>query len=304
VAVAVAGLGFAGFRLIRPGPSEPPHPKRWDPAVLPLVRFVEDARGLRFRHPVAIAYLSDTDFRREVAAAGGSSTEAPHSEQDDEAAARALGLPVGKQGLVAADTTLSGEEVTAFYDDQTERVEVRGTDLTVGRRATLVHELTHALQDQWFDISRQGTYASDDRNDAFEAVVEGDAVRMENAYVDQLSQEDQDAYDRENAAGDDTAGTGDDDVPDWYSAVTDAPYSLGEPFTEVLDAAGGRSAVDRALKSPPGAMGEIIDAARYRRGDHPEKVAEPAAPAVTTTSAAASSSTTSSTTAVLDPVKK
>src|SRR6266850_1699531 len=107
-------------------------------------------------------------------------------QRDAEAAARALGLPGGRNGLREAGNTLSGEGITAFYDDATDRVDVRGTDLTVGRRATVVHELTHALQDQHFDISRQGSYASDDRNDAFDAVVEGDAVRIEDAYVDSL----------------------------------------------------------------------------------------------------------------------
>ncbi|MCA1844086.1 MAG: hypothetical protein LC792_13055, partial [Actinobacteria bacterium] len=276
--LAVAALGFVGFGIVRNGPSGPPHPERWDAAVLPLVRFVEENRGLRFRHPVAIAYLSDVDFRRDVAATGRSSTKEPQTVHDDEAADRALGLPVGKDGLVAADSALSGQEITAFYDDQTERVEVRGSDPTVGRRATLVHELTHALQDQYFDISREGTYASDDRNDAFESVVEGDAVRMENAYVGQLPQAEQDAYDREQDAGDAGDGAGGDQVPDWYAELTDAPYGLGEPFTRVLDAAGGRAAVDRALRNPPRAEAQIIDASRYRRGEETAKVTRPAAP--------------------------
>jgi hypothetical protein len=54
---------------------------------------------------------------------------------------------------------------------------------------------------------------------------------------------------------------------------------VGELFTEALDAAGGRGAVDRALRNPPGAGAETMDAARYLRGDRPRKVAGPAAPA-------------------------
>ena len=140
---------------------------------------------------------------------------------------------------------------------------------------TIVHELTHALQDQHFDLSRQGSYDSDDRNAAFEAVVEGDAVRIENAYVASLPKADQDAYDRERLGDAEydakTAG-----VPDWLSITTDAPYTLGEPFMSALAAAGGRAAVDRAFRFPPVSSEQVMDAARYFRGDRPRPVPSPA----------------------------
>src|SRR6185437_10748446 len=92
--LAVAGGGLLWVGRDRSG--GPPHPKRWDPRILSLVHFVEQSRGLRFRHPVAVEYLSDADFRRTVA---DETAEPEQQERDDEAAARALGLPVGKNGL-------------------------------------------------------------------------------------------------------------------------------------------------------------------------------------------------------------
>src|SRR5581483_4711605 len=272
--LAVVGGGLMWLGRDRSG--GPPHPDHWDARILPLVHFVEQARGLTFRHPVAVEYLSDADFRRAVA---GEHTEPEQQERDDEATARALGLPVGKNGLAAAGSTLSGEGITAYYDDGTGRVDVRGTDLDVARRATIVHELTHALQDQHLDISRQGSYRSDDRTAAFEAVVEGDAVRMEDAYVESLTKSDQDAYDAEQAAGDAAYDAGIKDVPDWLSATTDFPYSVGESFTKAVAAAGGRAAVDRALRTPPPAVAEIMQPARYLQGARPRAVPAPAAPA-------------------------
>lgn len=274
----VFGAGLAFVRAERSSSPGPAHPKQWDAKVLPLVRFVEETRGLRFRHPVAVDYLSDADFRRAVVDEPGV-TEQGLAQPDAEAAARALGLPTGKNGLVTADNTLSGEGVTAYYDDATERVAVRGADLTVGRRGTIVHELTHALQDQYFDISRDGSYSSDDRNGAFEAVVEGDAVRLEDAYVDSLPRADQDAYDQEQAAADAAYNAGITAVPDWLSATSDFPYTVGEPFVEALDGADGRQGVDRALRTPPPAEAEVMDAARYLRGDRPRNVPVPAPPA-------------------------
>ncbi|HYT40106.1 MAG TPA: hypothetical protein VEN99_11375, partial [Acidimicrobiia bacterium] len=54
--------------------------------------------------------------------------------------------------------------------------------------------------------------------------------------------------------------------------------SVGEPFADALDAGDGRSAVDRALRDPPRAEADIMDAVRYLRGDRPRKVAAPVAP--------------------------
>ena len=279
LAAGILVVFVAGLVLVWAGrdrSSGPPHPKQWDAGVLPLVRFVEQARDLRFRHPVTVEYLSDADFRREVADEPGESAQ---QQRDDEAADRALGLPVGKNGLAASGNTLSGEGITAYYDDETGKVDVRGTDLTVYRRATIVHELTHALQDQHFDLSREGSYRSDDRNSAFDAVVEGDAVRTQYAYVDSLPKPDQDAYDKEEAAGDADYGAGTADVPDWLSAETDFPYSVGEAFTGALSAAGGEEAVDRALRTPPPAVADTRDPARYPRGARPGAGPGPAAPA-------------------------
>ena len=274
VVLGATGLGLVWFGRNRS--SGPPHPKEWDARVLPLVRFVEHQRGLRFRHPVTVEYLSDSDFRREVADEPG---ETAQQQRDDEAADRALGLPVGKNGLSASGNTLSGEGITAYYDDATGKVDVRGADLTVYRRATIVHELTHALQDQHFDLSREGSYRSDDRNAAFDAVIEGDAVRTENAWVDTLPQADQDAYDKEEADGDAAYGASVADVPDWLSAQTDFPYSVGEAFAELLAADGGDDAVDRALRTPPAAVADTMDPVRARRGDRPVAVRAPDAPA-------------------------
>ncbi|HEV7861244.1 MAG TPA: hypothetical protein VGR20_01040, partial [Acidimicrobiia bacterium] len=241
---------------------------------------MEHTRGLRFRHPVAVEYLSDADFRRElVDDPRALSARERRDQRDEEETDRALGLPGGPGGLLEAGNTLSGEGTLAFYDDQTERIEVRGTEMTVERRTTLVHELTHALQDQHFDISREGSYRSDDRNAAFGAVIEGDAVRIEDAYVASLPGAEQADYDRQQASGyaDYEARTA--GVPDWLSATSDAPYTVGESFTAALAANGGRRAVDRALRTPPRSQAHTMQTDRYLRGDRPRKVRSPAVPA-------------------------
>ena len=71
-----------------------------------------------------------------------------------------------------------------------------GTDLTdVDVRVTLVHELTHALQDQHFDLTKLDDAVETSGEDfALTALVEGDATSVEDDYLFSLPQAEQDAY--------------------------------------------------------------------------------------------------------------
>jgi len=73
---------------------------------------------------------------------------------------------------------------------------VRGTDLTdVDVRVTIVHELTHALQDQHFDLTKLDDAVETEGEDfALTALVEGDATSIEDDYLFSLPQAEQDAY--------------------------------------------------------------------------------------------------------------
>ena len=274
--IALAVVLFVGGAMAgwsRESDEAPPHPSRWDPRVADLAAFVESERGLSFEHPVYVDFLSDADFRDEVTSDAGELSAAERKDMEEfEGTARAVGLVRGDTDLFAATNALNGEGILAFYEPETERVKVRGAELTVRRRATLVHELTHALQDQHFDLSRQGTYDTDAQNSALEAVVEGDAMRVEHAYVVSLPEDEAAEY-AESAESIETAAQV--EVPDWLSAYSGAPYALGEPFVEALVADGGLRAVDRALRNPPASEEQLMDAARYLEDDQPLPVESP-----------------------------
>jgi hypothetical protein len=266
LALVLFMAGPLGRRMTAPD-GAPPHPSRWDRRVAGLAAFVESERGLRFRHPVYVDFLPEAQFRQEVTSDEGDLSTAERKDMEEfEATARAVGLVRGDADLFAATNTLNGDGILAFYDPDTQRVKVRGTELTAKRRATLVHELTHALQDQHFDLSRQGTYDTDAQNFALKAVVEGDAMRVEHAYVKTLAEDEVAEYEAP-ADGGEAGSTG--DVPDWLSAYSEAPYFLGEPFVESLVADGGQRALDRALRHPPASEEQLMDPARYLEGDDP-----------------------------------
>src|SRR5207249_360209 len=63
---------------------------------------------------------------------------------------RALGLSNTKIDLLDQVNKLQDTGTLAFYDPETERVTIRGTEMTVDLKVTLAHEFTHVLQDQHF----------------------------------------------------------------------------------------------------------------------------------------------------------
>jgi len=271
VALVASAAGVAGWRMRS---SAPGHPSAWDPKVADLVQFVEHDRGMTYKHPVYVDFLPDAEFRKTVT---GSDSELSAKDRKQLGAAtgmlRALGLIDGDVDLFKATNQLTGEGVLAFYDPATQRVKVRGTDMTLNLRGTLVHELTHALQDQYFDLSREGSFPVDGQNDTYRPVFEGDAQHVEHDWVAQLSEADQATYAQgQQEQGDSTNLDG---VPEALVQFFAAPYNFGEPFVDVLVASAGEKAVDTALQDPPKSDAELLDPFRYLAHDTVKDVPTP-----------------------------
>lgn len=263
----VAILGIAGFGLLAGG--RPTHPGRsaydagtTDPvraAVPVLAGFVEQARGLRFRTPPAVTVVDAAAFARIVA------EPLPGTTTNPLATARALGLAHRPAGAGTADAE-------AFYSFRRHQVVLR-SDMTFDAfgRVVLVHELAHALADQNFDLLAldRGVAADGDRLRAFTAVVEGDATRIELAYLGAQSPADQAAvrhrYDYDPRPG---------RYPDF---VRDFPYTLGRDFVTALANQGGNAAVDAAFRRLPASSAQVIDARKYLAGVQPIGVLPPVA---------------------------
>lgn len=146
VALALTS-GLGAFFLLRD--SGPSHPKNWDARVQPFADIVEDERGLTFEHPVEVRFLSDKAFEKTVRA------DRSKLDKDDEreieeltSLYRAFGLISGDVDLFDAVDDATGSGTLAYYSFEDEAITVRGKTLARATHATLVHELTHALQDQ------------------------------------------------------------------------------------------------------------------------------------------------------------
>jgi hypothetical protein len=239
-------------------------------AVLPeLMRFVEEARGLEFRRPVNLQLLDDDAFRRRIR------TITRRSLVEGNRRLRVLKA----FGLVPPDADLSraqrdaGVGVLGLYDPDTNRLVVRGKEPTPLVRSVIVHELTHALQDQHFNLARVGAQRGGSAQ-GYSGVVEGDASRIEDRYVDSLSAEDQQLYELE-AASLEAGGSG--GTPAAVSAFVAFPYRFGAQFTADLVERSGQAALDAAFDEPPRTAEQLMHTDAFVAGEAGRTVPEPEA---------------------------
>ena len=257
------------------------HPDEWDERVVDLVAFVEEERGLSFDHPVAVDFLTPAQYSERTRIDESElSREDRRLIEDGAAPLRALGLvPVGFDALESANE-LSDTATLAYYDPLRDRITVRGTEMTTDLRVTLAHELVHVLQDQHFDLDAMldDGDPTADRLSGYLALIEGDATRIQEAYVASLSDDDRerylDAIGQASGEAEEQLGA----IPDVLVAMQGAPYALGPSLVELIAAEGGNAAVDDAFEDPPASTEHMVDPRSYFAGDPAGDVTVPTVP--------------------------
>ena len=246
-------------------------PDELDALVKDLQRFVEARRGLKFNAPVKYTLLSDAAFRAKVVALA--------REDDDELEETqrelvAMGLLKRGVDLRKARDELLGAAVIGLYDPEAKELFVKGQKITPFVRTTLAHEITHALQDQQFSIDHP---EYDDREDevslTFGAVAEGDALRIEEAYRNTMSEREQREEASQQFAA--AAGINGKDIPPVLSQLLLFPYADGPGLIAALFQAGGNPRVDAAFRNPPTTSEQVLHPERYIAGEGAKPVTAP-----------------------------
>lgn len=255
--VVVDGLGYEG-RTAEFSPDSQPGPAASDleRAVPGLMRFTSEARGLPFLRPVRVTLLRDDAFRDRLEAEQAEGAEEDLEElRTTQRVLQGLGLLEDDVDLEAALESLFGDAVAGFYDSEKDDLVVRGEALTVGVRVTLVHELTHALLDQHFDIQRDDLHDRDDEaSTGFQGLVEGDAVRIERLYLDSLTPAQRKRAELEEAS----AGAGiDPDLPQVVLQLVAFPYLIGPEFAAAVHEE-GQERLDAAYVEPPTTSEQLL----------------------------------------------
>jgi hypothetical protein len=250
VCVVVAALVAGGVVLFQRN-RKASYPATWDTRVAPIAAKVAAIRGLTFKHPVKVVYLSVPEFTKKVTASPEDLKQQGAEIAKASGMLRAGGLIGAKVNLAQAVNATQAADTVAFYDDDTKQIYVRGDGpFTVETRVTLAHELTHVLQDQYFDLAKITKAADASKSgseDALTALVEGDATSVEQKYLAALTPAEQQRY---AALAAKTAGTADastKDLPAVVDTYFNAPYIFGPQVIRVLQAQGGNAAVNAAI---------------------------------------------------------
>lgn len=240
-----------------------------------LKAFIEKERGLKFKKEVKVTLLTENEFRDLVTAPGELDPEGAEALANDQSMFEALRLVPKGVRLDDVGSKAAGQGIIGYYDSESDEMVIRGNEVTPFLKTVLVHELTHALQDQHFDIHRPELYETDDDSGlAFDAVIEGDAQRIEYAYYESLTAEEERLIELEaNKAGDPATP----DIPPAMIKMFSFPYEVGPSFMDALFQAGGRARMDAAFKTPPTTAEQLIYPELYLRGEGAKPVAKPPA---------------------------
>ena len=139
---------------------------------------ISEITGMALKRPVPIAVMSKEEWGQWVADRMRESVK-PEELRIEETAMKMFGFVPADFDLRAATVDLMTEQAAAVYDHKTKRmIIVQGAAPDEMQEAVLVHELSHALADQHFDMHRfldKGP-RSDESEAARLAVVEGQAM--------------------------------------------------------------------------------------------------------------------------------
>ena len=239
--------------------SGPGHPKEWDPRVASIASFVEAQRGARFEHPVYVDFLPVDGFKQEVNISEDVTDDDRKELEQAAGALRAVGLLSGNVNLEAMLNQAQEEGIIGFYSPSEERITIRGEELTPAVKVTIAHELTHALQDQLYDIRDLEDGAAS--STAVRALIEADAERIEDAYIETLSESEKAEYEAAREQAGDEANL--DGVPEVLLHSLFFPYTFGPPFLDVVLADGGATAIDGVFADPPKSEADLLSPFRY-----------------------------------------
>ena len=247
-------------------------PQDLDSAVLDIEKFVEQERGLKYKTKVDVHLAGDGEFQSRLLKDFDKERPALLEEQE---VLSALGLLTKGSDVIEESRSLLSAGVVGFYDPETKQLVVRGTAITPYVREVLAHELTHALDDQWFNLNRPELDNPDDESGfGFVGLAEGNARRIENAYVGSMSRDEQRQATNEEqqlvAQHPEIFS-----LPPILLTLLQAPYDAGPPFIDAVLAAGGQAALDHAFTAPPITSEQILDPSKYLAGEGPVDVTPP-----------------------------
>lgn len=187
-----------------------------------------------------------------------------------------------KLGLAPADFQLRpfliqllAEQVAGYYDPRTQEFYLADWIDLDGQKPVMAHELTHALQDQHFNLRRFEDWPKHDSDAelAAHSLVEGDASYLMMQYVARYPAR-QLAFFKSMVAGGASSTEQFERAPRVLRERMLFPYLQGMMWVAQIykQEPGGWEAVSAAYKNLPKSTEQVLHAEKYRAGEEPQKV--------------------------------
>jgi hypothetical protein len=244
------------------------------------MKTVERLRGLTFDHPVTQRTITRAELPKVLRAQMEKSL--PYSPDDYALILRALQLvDAGSSDLVRTMLDLYQSQVLAFYDplthtyfalDQMPSAAGGLLDNDTLRQSVVIHELTHALQDQRFHAGERDLALQKDTDGslALHALMEGEATFVMLDYVlDHAGQKISDVMDSPEAlelltsSMNGADATIDPGTPRYFAESLKFPYAEGLKLVIEGYRRGGWKMIDSMDENPPRSTREVLHPSEY-----------------------------------------
>jgi hypothetical protein len=244
-----------------------------------VLQQVSEITGLKLVTPLKKTLRSREEIRAYVIREMDEEKK-PAERYAEERSAEAFGLIPRGFELDNFMVDLLTEQIAGLYDPKAREFYIADWIPLDDQRMVMAHELTHALQDQHFQIEAwvKAARPNDDAELAREAVLEGSAMA---AMIDYLlkgtghSVEDLPTIDPSVFAGDLSKTPKLQEAPPFLKDAMIFPYFAGLTFSAAILKPGGWSGLSGVFAKPPLSTQQIMHPALYKSGRVPAQVRIP-----------------------------
>ncbi len=228
------------------------------PAIATVERQVESVRELKYTSRVDAQPITQAQMDRRITKSFDK-TEPPDQLARRSQAWATIGVIPPGTSIRDALLRFQTGQIVGFYNPANKKlVYIGDQELSLNERFILAHELTHAIDDQHFGLSRLDPLVAHCQDEAFTAAlgaVEGSAQFFATQVITRFPQ---------NVSGGSSGSGGSlDGVPPFIVNQELWPYTAGLAFIQRLDEQGGTARVNRALTSFPVSTEQIIHPERW-----------------------------------------
>jgi len=235
--------------------------------------------GLKLRTPLKKSLRSREDIRAYVIKQMNEDKN-PAERYADQRGAEAFGLLPKGFDLDSFMVNVLTEQIEGLYDPKTHEFYIADWSPLADQRMVMAHELTHALEDQHFQIETwlKAARPNEDAELARDAVLEGSAMA---AMIDYLmlgtgrSLKDVPDFDPGMLIGDLGSTPTLQKAPPFLKDALMFPYLGGLTFSAAVMRNTGWSTLPALFEKPPVSTQQILHPALYRSGKTPATVALP-----------------------------